>query len=130
MAYEKKGKGGGSILMHLFFFHLCKNWSTCLSTLSKFRTSVFFFAELCLSPLHILSEGEKKALPNQQRTLKKLPPELRRGNFVNKQRLSIQIGTKRAKTCTQCVDIPTELPFCIPPLVVGFHHPLDGRVSF
>ncbi len=26
---------------------------------------------------------------------------------------------KRAKTCTQCVHILTELPFCMPPLVVG-----------
>ena len=34
-------------------------------------------------------------------------------------RLSIQIGAKRANTCMQCAHIPTELPFCIPPLVVG-----------
>ena len=27
---------------------------------------------------------------------------------------------KRAKTCMHCVHIPTELPFCIPPLVVGY----------
>ncbi len=40
-------------------------------------------------------------------------------NFVNKHRLSIQIGARRAKTCVQCVHIPTELPLCIPPLVVG-----------
>ncbi len=25
-----------------------------------------------------------------------------------------------AKSCMQCVHIPTELPFCIPPLVVGY----------
>ncbi len=35
--------------------------------------------------------------PNQQRTLSKLLTELRRRNFVNKHRLSIQIGAKRAK---------------------------------
>ena len=32
---------------------------------------------------------------------------------------ALPIGTKYAKTCMQCVYIPTELPFCIPPLVVG-----------
>ena len=35
-----------------------------------------------------------------------------------KHRLSIQIGAKRAKTCMRCVYVPTELQFCIPPLVV------------
>ena len=40
-------------------------------------------------------------------------------NFVNKHRLSMQIGAKRGKKCLQCVHISTELPFCIPPLVVG-----------
>ncbi len=60
---------------------------------------------------------KKKHLPNQQRTLNKLPTELRRRNFAYKQRLAIQIGTKCAKTLH---EIPTELPFCVPPLVVGF----------
>ena len=36
--------------------------------------------------------------PNQQRTLNKLPTELRRRNFTIKRRLSIQVGAKRAKT--------------------------------
>ncbi len=36
-------------------------------------------------------------MPNQQRTLNKLPTELRRKVFVTKHRLSIQIGGKRAK---------------------------------
>ncbi len=31
----------------------------------------------------------------------------------------MRIGAKRAKTCVQCVCIPTELPFCMSPLVVG-----------
>ena len=31
----------------------------------------------------------------------------------------MQIGAKRANTCTQCVHVPTEFPFCIPPLLVG-----------
>ncbi len=60
-----------------------------------------------------------KKHPNQQRTLNKLPTELRCRNFANKHRLSVQIGTKRAKTCVQHVYIPTELPFCMPPLLVG-----------
>ena len=60
-----------------------------------------------------------KEAPNLQRTLNKLPTELRRKFFVNKHRLSMQIGIKRAKTCVQHVHIPTELPFYKPPLVVG-----------
>ena len=59
-------------------------------------------------------------IPNQPRTLNKLRTDFRCRNFVNKQRVSIKIGTKCAKTCMQCVYIPTELPFCIPPLVVGY----------
>ena len=39
--------------------------------------------------------------------------------FVGKHRLGMRTGAKRAKTCVQRVRIPTELPFCIPPLVVG-----------
>ncbi len=59
-------------------------------------------------------------IPNQQRTLNKLPPELRCRKFVNMHRLSMEIGTKRAKKpCMQRVRIPPELPFCIPLLVVG-----------
>ena len=51
------------------------------------------------------------SLPNQQRTLNKLPTELRCRSFVNKHQLSTQIGAKRAKkTCMLCVHIPTELP--------------------
>ena len=40
--------------------------------------------------------------------------------FVNKCRLSMQVGAKHANACAQCVRVPTELPFCLPPLVVGF----------
>ncbi len=57
--------------------------------------------------------------PNQQHILNKLPTDLRCRNFVNNHRLSMQIGAKYAKTCMQRVQIPTELPFCIPSLVVG-----------
>ena len=31
----------------------------------------------------------------------------------------MEIGAKHAKTCMQCVNIPTEHPFCKPSLVVG-----------
>ncbi len=61
----------------------------------------------------------RESPPNQQHTLNKLPTEFRHRNFVNKHRLSIQISAKRAITCMQCVHIPTELPFCMPPLLVG-----------
>ncbi len=57
-------------------------------------------------------------VPNQQRSLNKLPTELRRINFVNNHRVSKQFWAKRAKTCMRCVYVPTELQFCIPPLVV------------
>ena len=57
---------------------------------------------------------EKKPIsPNQQRTLNKLPSELRCRDFVYKHRLSIQIDARRAKTFMQCVHIQTELPFSI-----------------
>ena len=41
--------------------------------------------------------------------------------FVNKHRLRIQIGAKRAKKkpCIQRVHIPNKFPFCMPPSVVG-----------
>ncbi len=39
--------------------------------------------------------------------------------LVNNHRLSTQVGAKRAKTCMQRVHVPPELPFCMPPLVVG-----------
>ncbi len=39
--------------------------------------------------------------------------------FVNKHRLSMQVGAERARMRMQRVRIPTELPFCIPPLLVG-----------
>ena len=32
---------------------------------------------------------------------------------------ALQVGAKRAKTCMQCLHVPTELPLCMPPLVVG-----------
>ncbi len=57
--------------------------------------------------------------PNQQRTPNKLPTELRCRIFLISTDLSMQIGTKRAKTCMQRAHVPTEHPFCEPLLVVG-----------
>ena len=57
---------------------------------------------------------------NQQCNLNKLLTELRCRNFVNKPRLSVQVGAKRAKTCMQCVYIRTEFPFCTAQLLVGY----------
>ena len=71
---------------------------------------------------HISIRG---CIPNQQRTLNKLPTELWRRNFVYMRQLSIQIGVKHAKTCLRRVRVTTELPFCMPPLVVG--HLLFGN---
>ena len=39
--------------------------------------------------------------------------------FVTNPRLSMQVGTKCEKTCVQHVHVLTELPFCMPPLLVG-----------
>ncbi len=66
-----------------------------------------------------LEGSQPTEAPNQQRTLNELLTEIRCKNFVDKHQPSIHIGTKRAKTCMQCVYIPTELPFCMPPLAVG-----------
>ncbi len=63
----------------------------------------------------------KYSYPTKGRALSKLPTEQRCRNFVNKHRLSVQIGAKRTKNVyiCQCAHFPTELPFCIPPLLVG-----------
>ncbi len=44
--------------------------------------------------------------------------------------LAYKSGAKRAKTCMQCVHIPTELPFWIPPLVVGWLSHSSSHVYF
>ncbi len=41
--------------------------------------------------------------------------------FVDKHRLRMRIGAKRAETSMQRVRVPTELASRMPPLVVGFH---------
>ncbi len=45
----------------------------------------------------LLLKRQPQGIPNQQRTFDEFPTELRCGNVVNKHRLSIQIGAKRAK---------------------------------
>ena len=63
--------------------------------------------------------------PNQQRTLDKLPPELRRRSFVDKHRLSMRIGRPSVqKACVRRVRIPTELPF-LRAAVAGWAHRRD-----
>ena len=57
---------------------------------------LFLFSLLVLFPTRRETERD----PNQQRTLNKLPPELRRRNFVAKHRLSMQVG---AQTCEKRV---------------------------
>ena len=58
--------------------------------------------------------------PNQQRALSKLPTELPTRKFLP---ISTDLARKSApkvqKTCAHCVHVPTGLPFCMPPLVVG-----------
>ncbi len=54
-------------------------------------------------------------LPNQQRTLHKLPPELRRTNFVTKHRLSMQIAAqtckKRVPNVYTCSDLSSHFAY-------------------
>ncbi len=83
---------------------------------------------LCISVESCEQIEKLLQVPNQQRTHNKLPTELRCRNFVNKHRLSIRSGAKQAKTCVQRVHILTELPFCIPPLVVGW--PLEALSGY
>ncbi len=53
-------------------------------------------------------DAERKEVPNQQRTLNKLPTELHCKIFVIHHRLSIQVGAKGAKMCMQCAyTVPT-----------------------
>ncbi len=67
---------------------------------------------------------EEAEQPNQQRTLNRLPPELRCKNYVIKHRPSVQVGSQTCKDAyMQSVRIPTELPFCTPPLLVGNTQP-------
>ncbi len=104
---------------------------TCTSLSSRTHHLASFLSPLPSPPppthpqnIHLCPELEILMrlcpFPNQQRTLNKVLSELRCRNFVNNHRLSIQISAKRAKMCMQCVHVPTELIFCIPPLVVGY----------
>ncbi len=74
-------------------------------------------------------------LPNLQRTLNELPPELRRQKFFFEQhRLSMQVGGQnvRKKTRRACNvrAFRPSFPFCVPPLVVGQgQHDFDTVVA-
>ena len=74
-----------------------------------------------LSWRHVHATGFNEwCLPNKQHTLNKLPPELRRRNFVNNHRLSTQVGAKRGKnTYATCTRSGWASILCMPPLVVG-----------
>ncbi len=56
-------------------------------------------------PTQIKRTANGVSSPNQQRTLHKLPPELRRRNFVSKHRLSIQKRCQMRKKCVRNVYI-------------------------
>ena len=71
-----------------------------------------------------------KKVPNQQQILNKLLTELQCRKFANKHQLSKQFDAKRAKMSVQCVNILTELPFCVPPLVVGQDREFEKKVVF
>ncbi len=75
-----------------FFFCLAVSFSPCTCLLLQGRLLV-----VPPPPPHLVVP------PNQQRTLNKLPTELRCRIFFTKHRLSMQIGAKRAKTCRQQV---------------------------
>ncbi len=89
-------------------------------------TSFFFFLLISVSCIFflLLLPRSISPLPNQQRALSKLPPELRCRDFVGKLRLSIQIGAKRVKKSVQSIACAFQLtfPFCTPPLVVGLEN--------
>ena len=63
----------------------------------------------------------RKPYPTNNATLINFPLSSDAEIFVNNRRLSMQIGAKRAKNvyAMHVVHIPTELPFCVPPLLVG-----------
>ncbi len=103
----REGGGGKRKIMGIFELGSSrKNVVFC-----SCQALLFFFLVCCLHIHDKKRQGLKHCQPNQQRTLSKLPTELRCRNFVNKHQLSIQGSTKRAKTCLHCVCIPTELLF-------------------
>ena len=78
--------------------------SSSSSNNSKQRSTVdlYFFFFPSTSILAKAVTASPMRIPNQQHTLNKLPTELQCRNFVNKHQLTIpvQIGVKRAKTCS------------------------------
>ncbi len=95
------------------------------STIILFSAYAFFFLLLRLAQ-KILGNGrrtgeETLCLPNRQTLLINFRLSSDAEIFVDKHQLHLQIGAKRAEMCMHCVHtyIPTELPFCMPPLVVG-----------
>ncbi len=93
---------------HLFFFFRCSS--------NQARACSMYLQYVVQSTF-----GKEDSPTSNGRALNKLPTELRCGNFVDKHhRLSMQICAQTCKkTCAQRVHVPTELPLCMPPLVVG-----------
>ncbi len=108
------------VIITIFFFLLC----LFLRETAGFYSTLF---QLLHATTYLnMEDGQKERIGERDPTNSflqfipnKLLTELRCRNFVNKHRLSTQIGPKRAKTRMQCAYIPTELPFCVLSLVVG-----------
>ncbi len=136
---EGGGGGGGDILQTFFSLLLCFNWLSEMPIVRKVPLRFFFvslesfsfgISSLSLHPslptppkyiyIYIYYTSIRKAhlipTPNQQRTLNKLPTELRCRNFVNK----LVCSYKSAPNMQSVYRILTELlPLCLPPWVVG-----------
>ncbi len=101
---------------------MCGRCCRCVSDFSGNEDDAFLTVNLFPGNQAVMKIFNERLEPNQRRTLSELLTELQCRNFVSKHRPSIQIGAKSAKTCIQCACVPTEPPFCIPPLLVGSVH--------
>ncbi len=90
----------------------------------NFRLSSRPLKHLVVTTLLDRDRGKQTFIPNQQCTLNKFSTELQCRNFINAEHTNQCQMCK--KKCMQCVYITTELPFCMPPSVVGWQSPLRG----
>ncbi len=101
--------------------HIRKNVWMLPSFLSSFLPS-FLPPPVILSAVKVSSSylcQRLNSIPNQQRTLNVLSITCAAAEILSMStNLAHKLGPNVQKTCTQCEHIPTELPFCIPPLVV------------
>ena len=81
--------------------------------------------------IYIYTEEKKVRLPNRQRTLDGLPPELpTRKFYVGKRRLSAQVGRARRAEETQrrnACGVPAELPLLRTTVAGWAFSPLKGE---